>query len=263
MFPELAKWDNSNYMFCTIINDCKDANAAGRQVTRVASLLNCASSLIGVQNDLEAAGNLVDALDAGEGGRGVILVNVAPRNGPSTSSGQGKKWENGTPFGYFWYKDTLVVSSVDGLTLSLAKKIAIIQNFRVLETPKEYAKNQFRSFDFLPRAASVLLGKEELAEAEFNIEEIPEPPKAVWWVDNFGNCKTTLFPEDISFEAGKVMETKVGKLQCFESLKDVPDGQCALTIGSSGLEDKRFLEIVKQGGSASKDLEISVGDVIY
>ncbi|MBI1839007.1 MAG: hypothetical protein HYR95_01760, partial [Candidatus Colwellbacteria bacterium] len=103
-------------MNITIINDCRDANAAGRQAARAATLLGGTVAFIGVTNDLEASGNLIDALDAIEGKGGIVLVNVAPRNGTA------KKWENGTPFGYFWYKETLVLASVDGLTLSLVKK---------------------------------------------------------------------------------------------------------------------------------------------
>jgi hypothetical protein len=243
-------------MFCTIINDCRDANAAGRQITRVTSLLSCPTNLIGVQNDLESAGNLVDVLDAAEGGRGVVLVNVAPRNG------MGKKWQNGTPFGYFWHKETLVLASVDGYTLSLAKKLGVMQNFRILETPAEYAKSQFRSFEFLPRAAKALLSGEKLAENEFDISEIPEAPKAVWWVDNFGNCKTTVLLEEINLEVGQAVGIKFGKLICFESLKDVSDGEVGLVIGSSGLADRRFLEIMKQGSSAAEELNISSGDVV-
>ena len=244
-------------MFCAIINDCKDANAAGRQLARVTSLLGCPANVVGVGSDLEAAGNLMDILDAGEGKKGAVLVNVAPRNG------KGKKWPNGTPFGYFWYKETLVVSSVDGLTLSLVKKLGVLKDFRVLETPAEYVKYQFRSFAFLPKAAKDLLEGNPIVESEggqppFVLEE----PKAVWWVDNFGNCKTTLLPAEIGFKPGQQIKTQLGMFMCIESLKDVPDGEIALVIGSSGLGDKRFLELVKQGGNVARDLQIVSGNIV-
>lgn len=243
-------------MFCTVINDCRDANAAGRQTTRVAALLGWPIAFIGAQSDLEAGGNLVDALDAGEGRKGVILVNIAPR------SGKAKKWRNGTPFGYFWYKETLVVASVDGFTLSLAKKLGILRDLRILEIPPEYAKSQFRSFEFLPRVAQALLKGEFLESRNFLWAEVPEAPKAVWWVDNFGNCKTTLLSQDVGFQVGHLVKTKIGEPPCFESLKDVPDGVTGFVIGSSGLKDQRFLEIVIQGRSAAQDLRISSGCVI-
>jgi hypothetical protein len=242
-------------MFCTIINDCRDANAAGRQITRAISFLGYSVSFIGVESDLEAAGNLVDALDAAEGKKGVILVNVAPRNGKA------KKWANGAPFGYFWYKKTLVVTSVDGLTLSLAKKLGILRDFRILEIPLQYEKSQFRSFEFLPRIAKDLIEDKPLQYKNFLLKGVAGAPKAVWWIDNFGNCKTALLPEDAGFQIGQLIKTKLGKLPCFEGLKDVPNGKVGFVIGSSGLGGKRFLEIVKQGGSAATSLRISSGCV--
>src|SRR5512141_546524 len=114
-------------MFVTLINDCRDANAFGRQATKAGALLGRLVVTVGVRNDLEAAGNLVDALDAAEGREGVILVNVAPRNGDA------KKWPNGTPFGWFKCGGTLVVASIDGLTLSLAKKLGLFEAVHVFD----------------------------------------------------------------------------------------------------------------------------------
>ena len=69
-------------MNITIINDCQDANETGRQIARVSSLFNAPAHLIGVKNfsEIEAAGNLIDALDAIENRKGSVLVNVAPRH---------------------------------------------------------------------------------------------------------------------------------------------------------------------------------------
>src|SRR5215469_12078503 len=102
-------------MFVTIINDCKDENAFGRQQTRASMLFNTHVTTIGVEfgETIEGSGNIIDMLDASDGAKGILLVNLAPRHG------EGKKWENGTPFCYFSYKDTLVVSTVAGFTLSL------------------------------------------------------------------------------------------------------------------------------------------------
>jgi hypothetical protein len=259
-----------NYMNTIIINDCRDANAAGRQVARAASLLGGPVSFVGVQNDLEAAGNLIDILDALEENPGVILVNVAPRHGKA------KKWPNGTPFGYFWYKNILVVTTLDGLTLSLVKKFKLTEFVTILDIPntlndlikakilKENQRDsiintQFRSYDFTPRAAAFLLKEKELKGEKLNINEIEDAPKAIWWIDNFGNCKTTLPQEEYSKDK---FSDKFSKLNFFERLKDVPDKTPGIIVGSSGIEDKRFLEIVVQGESATKNLNISVGDVV-
>lgn len=151
-------------MFTALINDCRDDNARGRQALRVTQLFDCTPICVGVKNDREAAGNLVDLLDAAQGEPGVILVNVAPRHG------EVKKWVNGTPFGAFWYQKTLVVSSVDGVTLSLARERSLISSFSLFDLPTVMAwaekqhllpslqteavvHTQFRSYEFLPRVA--------------------------------------------------------------------------------------------------------------
>lgn len=258
-------------MNTTIINDCRDANAAGRQITRATALLGGSVSFIGIANDLEAAGNLVDTIDALEENPGVVLVNVAPRNGKA------KKWKNGTPFGYFWYKKILILSSVDGFTFSLVKKLKLTKLINVLDVPRildqliadglllkkfknSITRTQFRSYDFLPRVAALIVQGNKLQSTQLHIEDIPDIPPAIWWVDNFGNCKTTLLFEDIK----KInhISTKFGVLPYFPRLKDVPNKTAAVTTGSSGFGEKRFLEIVVQGGSAANKLDISVGESI-
>jgi len=257
----------------TIINDCRDTNAAARQIARLSSILNCSAILVGVTTDLEAAGNLIDALDATEGRPGVILVNVAPRNG------EAKKWPNGTPFGYFHYKDTLVISTIDGLTLSLVKKLKLVNQIKVLDIPivldeltkggllseklNDYIVNsQFRSFEFLPRVAFYLLKNHDVVASNLKISQIADIPNAVWWIDSFGNCKTTILPEEVSFGAGGSLKTKIGEINFYPRLKDVPDNTPGIIIGSSGLLLQRFLEIVIQGQSAAKRLQLAKGDLI-
>lgn len=258
-------------MNITIINDCCDANAAGRQITRAVSLIGGVVSFIGVASDLEASGNLVDALDACGENSGIILVNVAPRNGKA------KRWNNGTPFGYFWYKKILVVATIDGLTLSFVKKLGLVQSINVLDIPtvldvlvednknefkKHIANSQFRSYDFLPRIARFLLKHKGVRSTPLNTDEIPNPPSAIWWIDNFGNCKTSILPEEVIHKGNNRVATKLGNLFYCPRLKDVPEKSAALVIGSSGIENKRFLEIVVQGKNAAKHFSLSSGDLI-
>lgn len=260
-------------MFCTIINDCQDENAFGRQATKSASLFNCPIVTVGVKSDLEAAGNLIDILDAGEGKEGIILVNVAPRHGDA------KRWPNGTPFGYFLYKETLVVSSIDGLTLSLVKKLGLTEEVKLFDIPevlqflkdkeiisqygvKHISRTQFRSLEFLPRVAKWIKDGLDLPTTNYPISEIAGTPNAVWWVDNFGNCKTTLIAEDVDFEKGKIIKFEFGELECFDRLSDVPNETPALIIGSSGLEDKKFLEIIVQGKSAQQVFTLTSGALL-
>lgn len=258
-------------MFVTIINDCRDVNAMGRQLTKAAALFDCPVIPVGINHELEAAGNLIDVLDAAGDGEGVVLVNVAPRHGNA------KKWPNGTPFGYFYYKNILVVSSVDGLVLSLAKEYKLIEEIKLLDIESvlnwleqhghiqadeldHIIHTQFRSLEFTPRVAKWLKDGFDLPFENYSIDKISDVPDAVWFIDNFGNCKTTLFNDEFNFKSGEKVSTKFGELNCYERLKDVPDDQPALIIGSSGLGDKKLLEVVMQGKSAAEKFGLNLGD---
>mgnify|MGYP001566747864 FL=1 len=93
-----------------------------------------------------------------------------------------------------------------------------------------------------------------------NIADVSDASQAVWWTDNFGNCKTTMLLEEIS--ADVPVQTAFGEVSYFFRLKDVSDGQVALVTGSSGLGASRFLEIVAQGGNAAQLLDVRSGDVL-
>lgn len=268
-------------MFVTIINDCNDGNAMNRQATRAASFFQCAVSTLGVSDfghkgngELEAAGNIIDTLDASQAGKGIIIVNVAIRHG------KGKKWPNGTPFCFFHYKETLILASIDGLVLSLVKKMKLVETVHLMDIPtvmdtmiaqglhtEEYRKlvvdSQFRSFEFLPRAAKWITDGVALPAEDFSLSEVQDPPQAVWWVDNFGNCVTTVFPEDIQHKAGTKIRTAFGEITCYDRLKDVPNGEPGLIIGSSGIENRRFIELVIQGKSAAAAYSITSGMSLF
>ncbi len=259
-------------MFTTIINDCKDDNARSRQESRIASLMDTGLSFIGVDSDLEASMQLIDVLDATEGRRGLVLVNVAPRGGHTT------KWENGTPFGYFWHGETLVAASVDGYTLSAAKKLGLVNELQLLDTnttaaqllaeglitPEAAAhipKTQFRSFDFLPRAGVYLVQNGSLPSVTYPLTDVPELPPAIWHIDSFGNCKTTLTLADINTEG--TTTTKYGDLPHYEQLRNLPDGETGLIRGSSGIGTNRFVEVMTQRGNFALHHGAKIGDSIF
>jgi hypothetical protein len=75
-------------------------------------------------------------------------------------------------------------------------------------------------------------------------------------VDCFGNCKTTLLSVDDH------LNTRLAELPRYAYLKDVPDGESGVIVGSSGHGQNRFLEIVTQGGDASKSLNLEVGSLL-
>lgn len=264
------------HMFVSIINDCHDGNAMGKQVTRAARLFpNASMATVGIEQDeLEAAGNLIDILDASDGDYGVILVNVAPRQG------RGKKWPNGTPFGYFSYKKTLIVSTIAEMSLSLVKKLGLADSLQLTDVPtvidamieRGYlekhlrnliVKSQFRSYDYMPRLAKWVMDGVEVPSEPYSFTQVATAPKAIWWVDNFGNCKTTILPEEVGHEPGKVLMTKVGEVKCFERLKDIPNDEVGLIIGSSGIGLKRFLELNIQGKSAAAKFNLKPGTELF
>lgn len=259
-------------MFTTIINDCKDDNAVGRQMSRLAALGATGLSFVGVDSDLEASMQLIDILDATEGRPGLILVNVAPRGGTAT------QFENGTPFAYFRYGETLIVTSVDGYALSAVKQLGLIEAVALLDThtsapalvaagivSEEAAARipttQFRSFDFTPRAGLYLFNGGSLPHERYDLTNVPDLPQAIWHIDNFGNCKTTLRRTDIS--ADSPTKTRFGDFPFFTQLKSVPDHTAALTEGSSGLGPTRFLELVIERGNFAKVHQAKIGDDIF
>ncbi|NQV89499.1 MAG: hypothetical protein HQ488_04220 [Parcubacteria group bacterium] len=265
-------------MFVTVITDCRDDNARTRQETRYAHLFpGTHISFIGAQTDLEAAGNLLDILDVSDDSPGVIAVNVAPR------CGRAKKWENGSPFGFCRVGKKLVVGTVDGVSFGFLKKLGLAKTIHVTDIPTilkfggyedsavlQAATTQFRSLNYLPRLARIAFDHEDAPSEPMSIEEVPDVPSSIWWIDSFGNAKTTFTEEDINFVAGEKRTVQVNvdkqfEVVCTRQLKDVADNQTALIVGSSGYHDHRFIEIVVQGartGSARKKHDLNIGDHI-
>ncbi|MGD8744249.1 MAG: SAM-dependent chlorinase/fluorinase [Candidatus Woesebacteria bacterium] len=268
-------------MFINIINDSSDDNARQRQVVRWSSIFPKGSisfTKVGGNLDknstLEAAGNLIDSLDASQGKKGVISVNVAPR-------GDRKDGENGSKFCYFYYKSTLVISTVQNYSLSLVKEVGLINSIHLLDTQRvsTFANNkglidenthkrlvdtQFRSFEFQPRVARWLTDGVKIPSKSRSINTTPKAPDAVWLIDSFGNAKTTIMKDttkDVSRKYPGNIKTNLGAFKVYNRLKDIPKKDTAVYIGSSGIGNKRFLEIATQAvaGSAAKKLDLKVG----
>jgi hypothetical protein len=105
--------------------------------------------------------------------------------------------------------------------------------------------SQFRSLEFLPLAAYWLWQGRPLPSKTQSLAELPSAKGLVWLVDNFDDVKTTLLPEDIGFVDGKKLKLANGEpAVCYRRLADVPKNITAVTIGSSGYGQHRFLEVV-------------------
>lgn len=270
--------DNPKYSVVTIINDCTDDNARMRQEMRTTSALDGLSIVyLGVPkfSSIAASGNLIDALDAAVQHPGIIMVNVAPRHGDA------KRFKNGTPFGYFYYNGSLIIASVSEATLAMVKKLKLVETIRVLDIEEVLPifakagvilekhvpwilKTQFRSFNFVPRIAEYLaFHKPELPGEDFPLSEIADEPATVWWIDNFGNLKTSLIEADVDFKEGGKLTTVWGDFPFYNRLSDVPNGEFGCIVGSSGVGRSRFLELVVQGKSAEEKFGARIGDKLF
>jgi hypothetical protein len=49
---------------------------------------------------------------------------------------------------------------------------------------------------------------------------------------------------------------------CYDRLKDVPNGEPGIIVGSSGYREHRFIEIVVQGLSAATQFGIKQSDLL-
>lgn len=269
----------------SIITDCADDNARARQELRFKSLFGVMPSFLGVSsyNSIEAAGNLVEQLDvltnfplAKNAPDSVLLVNVAPRSGDIK-----KKWENGTPFCMFRTSRTLVASTYEGHCLALARDLGITDSVELFDIPtvmkaavewgeltedeaKRIVNTQFRSLEFLPLVAYWAWQRRAVPSTTQPLNELPSASGQAWFIDNFGNVKTTLTEKNIKFKEGNEVTLANGTTAtCYRRLADVPSGAVALTVGSSGYGTDRFLEVViGQTGRASERLGLTVGSPV-
>jgi hypothetical protein len=268
----------------TIITDCADDDARGRQELRFNSLFGVAPTFVGVgsYSPLEAGGHLADQLDVlanfplhDKERQNIVLVNVAPRGDVR------KKWDNGTPFVHFTIGKTIVVSTYEENYLAFMRDLGITSEVQVMDIPTVTAaaiewgdltqaeankinNTQFRSLEFMPLAAYwVWQGKPVPAES-LSLADLPSIDGQAWLVDNFGNVKTTLTAKDVAFEPEKQITLANGKpATCYTRLADVPKGATALTIGSSGYGEHRFLEVaIGHRGRAADEHGFGVGSKI-
>jgi hypothetical protein len=270
------------------LTDCADPNAQHRLCGRISALFGAAPTLFGVGGpapDLEAALTLLDTLKSATELLGcqalpsIFLVNVAPRGDTST-------WPNGTPFCYFWYEGHLVVSTLEGRTLSLVRRYLGVKTVKLVDIPTvmkaaldwttlteadvdKVANTQFRSLWFVPLLARWVWDGQDVPHDEHPLSEMELGP-VVAYVDSFGNCKIVADPATVTFVEGQELAVRHGQegqqapftesVRCDQRLADVPLGHPALVIGSSA---GGFVELVVQRGNASKRFGLGVGDWVF
>ncbi len=266
----------------SIINDCADDHARARQELRFKALFGVQPTFVGVASysPIEAAGNLVDQLDvlvnfplADKQSEHIILVNVAPRGEDIAA-----RWDNGIPFYYAKIGKVLLVGTYEEQCLALLRDLGVADRVELLDTADvtraaiawgdlstnqaERIKNsQFRSLEFLPLVAYWVQQGRPVPSQSRSLKDLPSTKKQVWSIDNFGNAKTTILPGNIGFRPGKkVMLSNGAEATCYHRLADVPQGVTALTVGSSGYANERFLEVViGHRGNAAQTHNLTVG----
>jgi hypothetical protein len=245
-----------------VVSDCQDKNAVSRYTAAFERELGGSVYCYGSVNALEATGMALDIVDEMKGKDGVVFVNIAPRS--NEVAGEGHK--NGRPFLYFFHKKTLVIVSSEKEILQFLKHAGVdlidlreIDLFSIKQVP---SYTQFRSAQCVPIVARLILEKKYKGEKVFakydklfDLQNASEKIKnRVWFIDNFGNCKTTNF----EFSATGLFKNATPT----ERLADVKDRVAAQTKGSSGFGENRFVELVLGGGySFAKKYRIDIGKV--
>ena len=252
-------------MLIADITDCQGENAEMKLDLSFSSLFpGWKVKHVGVSHPIEAAGNIIDALDAARGVPCIIISNIALR-------GTGE-YSNGVPFCYLRLEENIIIGTPH--TFSLLKKLGLASHINqtdVFTVCKEFlndeaealriANSQFRSFEYLPFLAKWLLEKKDVPFEQIEIPKLVG--NFVWCTDRFTddsrqkvNCKTT------ALELSEIINPAVSKLPFVKRLADVLKGEPAITQGSSGYGSQRFLEIVVQRGSAAKTFKLKVGSKV-
>lgn len=252
------------------ITDCQGSNAQLRLNLRINSLFpNGKVEHTGVSSPLEASGNIIDSLDAVRPGNpSIIMANIAPRG---EIKGKERKNPNGAPFSFAYFQKSIIIGTLE--SFSLLKKfgfvshvnqtdvLTVCRKFLDEEEAQRIANSQFRSYEYLPLLAKWLWKKKNVPYKKIKIPDIKG--NYIWCTDRFTddpkekvNCKTT------ALNKSEIKNSVLQKLPFHERLADVPKGKAAIVRGSSGYKERRFLEIVVQGGSAAKTFNLKVGSKV-
>lgn len=268
----------SSYTFTVaIVSDC-GGQAMSRMMVRVNALMPGARCIAFESACLiEASGNIVDALDAfSPHTTGAILCNSAPRKDARETNGS-----------------AIVAGSVGLITListagalGLVRKLVpnlMVRKLNVNAFLSQCVKTDrhtfnFRGLEVIPHILKHMHYYNDKGSFLFQdffepFDQFPAVDSCVWHVDTIGghptNLKLTILRDECKgFEKGhtaRVLFPKSGashEIPCFERLTDIPTGSLGLYEGSSGLGNRRFLEIAVMGGSAAKELGVRAGDPI-
>jgi hypothetical protein len=263
--------------FFGIITDCVDSEATLRQQVMGQQVHGILPSIAHIRSGIAAAGHLISTVDVGRADRqcaqreGYIIVNYAPRKEDDENA-------NGSPFGYVRIGRTHVLSTLGDCELSLVHQLDLASVVQVVDldatalwawkkglidsSEKAFImEGQFRSLYFAQPALGWLKDNRDLRQQVTRVHLIsdfaPAVPPCVWHVDDFGNCKTTML------DPAEISRTRFSHLPFSKRLALAPDDHTPVwVVGSSGLRDKRFLELVVKNGRASDVLDLKIGSLL-
>lgn len=207
---------------------------------------------------LEAAGNIVDALDA-LGECGAIVCNSAPR--------RDARGTNGSAIVFGRVGEVTIISTVGPLGLLNR----LVPNFTaqavdVDRYTRECMCNQretfnFRGLEVIPWILDDLRNDSQLPYVSTRQTTFPTVEPCVWLVDTIEgrptNIKLSFLRDEAPwFKPGNRISIQFGDLPartliCYERLTHIPDDEAGIYEGSSGLGTRRFLEVAIMGGSAA------------
>lgn len=246
-----------------IVSDC-GGQAMSRMTTRFHALHTDAVCIpYESRSLLEAAGNIVDAIDALNGRPGAVVCNSAPR--------RDTRGTNGSAIVYFHIGNATIVSTVG--VLGLLKQLVPEMTARAVDVDN-FMRNlgaerdtfNFRGLEVIPWILRCLRDGNYLEDVSVKHDVFPTVEPCVWLVDTIcgesTNLKLSVLRSEAPwFKPGTEVEMRLGtaspkRIGCFERLTHIPEGQLGIYEGSSGLGNERFLEIAVMGGSAAGFLQV-------
>ena len=259
-----------------LVTDC-GTQAKGRMALRLSTLFTSAYINTDFESGspLEASGNLADALDALlpfdndlPDGNCAVLCNSAPR--------QRAREQNGSRIAYGKVGRAHLIATV--CTLGLLRKV--YPDLTVCSIDSDafvhaYCDSRRQRFNFRGLEVIPLLlyaissgGNDDLlGSASTPLDSFMDFEPGVWHIDQIEGQRTNLKLTYLRDEFEGLKPSKKVRIDIYgqdgsielpfyERLTDIPSDQIGIYESSSGLGDRRFLEIAVMGGSAAEKLGI-------
>ncbi|MBI5230184.1 MAG: hypothetical protein HY981_02730 [Candidatus Magasanikbacteria bacterium] len=241
-----------------IVSDC-GGQAMSRMMTRYHALHPDAVCVpYESASLLEAAGNIVDAIDALDGRAGAVVCNSAPRRDARST--------NGSAIVYVQLGQATIISTIR--SLGLLKKLipnlhaqAVDVDAFIQALGVERDTFNFRGLEVIPRILCSLRDGCNMESVSTLHDKFPTVEPCVWLIDTIEGRPTNLKLSILQYEApwfvpGQTISIQFGAMPkrmftCFERLTHIPDEEAGIYEGSSGLGTRRFLEVAVMGDSAA------------